>query len=233
MTSQHRNAALRGFQLVLRKAKEFSCCLFFESIINKNNVQGETTMKAIFRGKIFTIPNLLSFSRLLMIPWFVWEYLDQENSIGTALILLLSGFTDTIDGAIARRFNMVSNLGKALDPLADKLTLIAITACLVWRYPRMWLLLGALCVKELFMLVSSLMAIHRTETVLPSDWHGKMTTATLYTVLISHLFFPNIPCPVSDGLIWLCTAMILLSGVLYGIRNIRAIRSVKGVGSHE
>ena len=79
-------------------------------------------MNAIFHGKIFTIPNLLSFLRLVMIPWFVWEYLDQENSIGTALILLLSGFTDTIDGMIARRFNMVSNLGKALDPVADKLT---------------------------------------------------------------------------------------------------------------
>ena len=105
-------------------------------------------MNAIFRGKIFTIPNLLSFLRLVMILWFVWEYLDQENSIGTALILLLSGFTDTIDGWIARRFNMVSNLGKALDPVADKLTQIAMIACLVIRFPHMWVVLGVLVVKE-------------------------------------------------------------------------------------
>ena len=188
-------------------------------------------MKTIFQGKILTIPNILSFTRLLMIPWFMWMYLAKNDSVGTALILLLSGFTDTIDGVIARRFNMVSNLGKALDPVADKLTQIAMMACLVWRFPHMWQVLGALCVKELFMLFSSLMAIRRTEVVLPADWHGKMTTTTLYAVMIAHLLFSELPGPVSDGLICLCTIMILLSGVLYGIRNVRAIRSGKGKGS--
>jgi Phosphatidylglycerophosphate synthase len=190
-------------------------------------------MKTIFQGKILTIPNILTFARLLMIPWFMWMFLARNDSVGTALILLLSGLTDTIDGAIARRFNMVSNLGKALDPVADKLTQITMMACLVWRFPHMWIVLGALCVKELFMLVSSLMAIHRTEEVLSSAWHGKMTTAALYAAMIAHLLFPDMPGLVSDGLICLCTVMILLSGVLYGIRNVRAIRSVKGEGSHE
>lgn len=190
-------------------------------------------MKTIFQGKILTIPNILTFARLLMIPWFMWMFLARNDSVGTALILLLSGLTDTIDGAIARRFNMVSNLGKALDPVADKLTQITMMACLVWRFPHMWIVLGALCVKELFMLVSSLMAIHRTAEVLSSAWHGKMTTAALYAAMIAHLLFPDMPGLVSDGLICLCTVMILLSGVLYGIRNVRAIRSVKGEGSHE
>ncbi len=185
-------------------------------------------MKAIFRGKIWTIPNMLSFARVLMIPWFVWVYLSKQNSNGAAMILLLSGITDTIDGMIARRFNMVSNLGKALDPLADKLTQIAMMACLVFRFEHMWLVLGALCVKELFVLVSSLMAIHRTDEVLPADWHGKMTTTTLYAAMIAHLLFPGMPQTLSDGLILLCTCMILLSGVLYGVRNIRAIRTAKG-----
>ena len=184
-------------------------------------------MNAIFHGKIFTIPNLLSFLRLVMIPWFVWEYLDQENSIGTALILLLSGFTDTIDGWIARRFNMVSNLGKALDPLADKLTQIAMLACLVFLFPRMLLVFIALCVKELFVLTTSLMAIHKTEEVLPADWHGKATTASLYATMVAHLLFPGMPDKLSSGLIVLCTGLVLLSGVLYGIRNIRALKSAK------
>ena len=133
-------------------------------------------MNAIFHGKIFTIPNLLSFLRLVMIPWFVWEYLDQENSIGTALILLLSGFTDTIDGMIARRFNMVSNLGKALDPVADKLTQIAMIACLVIRFPHMWVVLGVLVVKELFVLITSLLSIHKTNEVLPVITHEFLLT---------------------------------------------------------
>ena len=60
-----------------------------------------------------------------------------------------------------------------------------------------------------------------------------MTTAALYAAMIAHLLFPDMPGLVSDGLICLCTVMILLSGVLYGIRNVQAIRSVKGEGSHE
>jgi len=190
-------------------------------------------MKAIFRGKILTIPNALSFSRLLMIPWFVWEYLVQENSTGTALILLLSGFTDTIDGMIARRFNMVSNLGKALDPVADKLTQISMIACLVIRFRHMWAVLGILVVKELFVLITSLLSIHKTNEVLSADWHGKLTTTALYAVMIAHLLLPAMPGMASDTLIGLCICLILLSGVLYGLRNIRLIYSAGKEVCHE
>ena len=190
-------------------------------------------MNAIFRGKIFTIPNLLSFLRLVMIPWFVWEYLDQENSIGTALILLLSGFTDTIDGWIARRFNMVSNLGKALDPVADKLTQITMIACLIVRFPHMWAVLGVLCVKELFVLITSLLSIHKTNEVLSADWHGKLTTTALYATMVAHLLFSAMPPPLSDALIGLCICLILLSGILYGVRNIRSICSAGKEVCHE
>ncbi len=190
-------------------------------------------MRAIFRGKILTVPNVLSFLRLLMIPWFAWEYLVQENSTGTALILLLSGFTDTIDGMIARRFNMVSNLGKALDPVADKLTQIAMIACLVIRFPHMGVVLGVLVVKELFVLITSLLSIHKTNEVLPADWHGKLTTTALYAVMIAHLLFPTLPGTVSDELIGLCICLILLSGVQYGLRNIRSIHSARKEVQHE
>ena len=182
-----------------------------------------TVMQAVFQGKIFTIPNLLSFLRFLMIPWFVWEYLGQESSIGTALILLLSGLTDVIDGWIARRFNMVSNLGKALDPAADKLTQIAMIACLVIRFPHMWAVLGILVVKELFVLITSILSIRKTNEVRSSDWHGKLTTVALYITMTAHLLFPNMPGTASDVLIGLCICLILLSGILYGLRNIRSI----------
>ncbi len=181
-------------------------------------------MKAVFKGRIFTIPNLLSFSRILMIPCFVHVYLFGENSMAAALILLLSGLTDIADGMIARRFDMVSNLGKALDPLADKLTQIAVAVCLVYTFPRMWLLLTALCVKELFVMITSVIAIHRCGEVLPADWHGKITTAAVYGTMIFHLLFPGLPKELSVGLIALCVGLILLSGVLYGIRNFRAMQ---------
>ncbi len=182
-------------------------------------------MKTIFQGKILTIPNLLTFSRILMIPWFLWTYLVKENSFATALILLLSILTDNIDGPIARRWHMESNLGKALDPLADKLTQFCMLVCLQSRFPHMLLVIGMMCVKELAATVTSLAVIKKTNEVFSSEWHGKRATDLLDAVLVLHLLFPGMPGALSYGLILLCTGMILLSGVLYVRRNMRAIRA--------
>ena len=184
-------------------------------------------MKHIFEGRIFTIPNLLSFSRILMIPWFVWMYLGKGNSFAAAMILLLSVITDNIDGPIARRWHMESNLGKALDPLADKLTQISVLLCLRSRFPFMLLIICMMCVKEMAALVTSLVAINRTKVVFSSEWHGKRATDLLDAALILHLLFPGMPGALSYALILLCTGMILLSGVLYVTRNMRAIREAE------
>ena len=76
-------------------------------------------MKALFRGKILTIPNILSLIRVCLIPLFVWLYLAQDDVLATAIVLLLSGLTDALDGVLARPFNLISDFGKALDPGAD------------------------------------------------------------------------------------------------------------------
>ena len=113
-----------------------------DHIVMKNNIQPE--------NRILTIPNLLSAFRLLLIPLFVWLYL-QEKYFYTGLVLLISGITDISDGFIARRFHMVSNVGKVLDPVADKLTQISMLICLVTRYPLMLILVVIMIFKELFM----------------------------------------------------------------------------------
>ena len=190
------------------------------------NCRGDI-VKQIFRGRILTIPNLLSFLRLCMVPWFMWTYLARENTVGTALILLLSGLTDTADGIIARRFDQVTDFGKEFDPFADKVTQIAMMLCLTLRFPRLWWLAGTLCVKELFVLSTSLMAIHQTQTVQGANWHGKMATTMVYAAMVAHLLFPNMADWVSIALTAACTGAVLLSGVLYGIRNIRSIRAGK------
>ena len=73
-------------------------------------------------NRIITVPNLLSFFRFCLIPVIIWSYCVKENPLLAGEILLLSGLTDLADGYIARRFHMISNLGKILDPVADKLT---------------------------------------------------------------------------------------------------------------
>lgn len=181
-------------------------------------------MKTLFKGKILTIPNLLSLIRILLIPLFVWLYLGEENVPATAVVLVLSGLTDALDGFIARHYHMVSNFGKALDPFADKLTQFAMLCCLVVRFPRMLWLIIVLCVKEVLVASSQLLVIRKTELVLGAEWHGKITTILLYAVMILHLLWLDIPATLSWSLVGLCIGMLLLSGVLYGIRNYRAIR---------
>ncbi len=184
-------------------------------------------MKFLFKGKILTIPNLLSAIRILLIPVFMWLYLVRDDITATVIVLVLSGLTDALDGFIARHFQMVSDFGKALDPFADKLTQLAMLCCLVIRFPRMIWLIAVLCVKEIFVAATQLAVINKTEVVLGSDWHGKVTTILLYAVMILHLLWLDMPDSLSWTLVLLCMGMVLLSGVLYGIRNIRAVRTGK------
>jgi len=181
-------------------------------------------LSAFFRGKIVTIPNLLTVLRLLLIPVFMWSYLAKEDVVLTAVLLALSGVTDLADGFIARRFNMVSDLGKALDPLADKLTQVAVIVCLIWRFPRLIVLLAVVCLKELAALITTLAAIRKTDRVYSAAWHGKAATVAIYLTILVHLIWPGITSALSAVLIGLCALLVLLSGVLYILRNIRLIR---------
>lgn len=98
----------------------------------------------------------------------------------TACVLILSGLTDLADGYIARRFNMTSDLGKALDPVADKLTQAAMMLCLLTRFRLMLIPLSIIVIKELVTGVFSLVVIKKTGRVMSADWHGKLTTLLLY-----------------------------------------------------
>lgn len=182
-------------------------------------------MKEIDRTKrIITIPNILSFVRLCLIPIFVYLYIEKQDDKMTCAVLVLSGLTDILDGFIARRFNMVSDLGKALDPVADKLTQFAMMACLLSRFPAMLLPLLLLVVKELSCGITGLMVIRKTGIVLPANWHGKMTTFLLYAMMCLHLVWPKIPAEISQASIIVCTVAMLLSFVLYIIRNVGALK---------
>lgn len=178
-----------------------------------------------YKDKIFTIPNLLSLLRLCMIPVMIWLYICRQDYGMTTFVLVLSGLTDMLDGYIARHCNMISDFGKAFDPVADKLTQIAMMFCLVARFPLMLLPWIILVVKEVFTGITSLLAIHKTGHVEGAVWHGKVTTALLYGTMAVHLLWYNIPSVLSVILICLCTVMMLISAVGYGIRNFKMLLS--------
>ena len=175
--------------------------------------------KPVKKQDILTIPNLLSMLRLAMIPLFVWLYTVRQDFALTAAVLVMSGVTDVVDGFIARRFGMVSDLGKMLDPVADKLTQAAMLLCLLDRFPLMLVPFLLMAVKESYAAVSGMMIIRRTGRVLGAAWHGKMTTVLLYALMLLHVLWAEIPAEVSAMLIGGCVMMLVMSFLLYAMRN--------------
>ena len=185
--------------------------------------------KYLTKEQIFTIPNFMSLFRVVLLPFIVWTYWRGSYDIAVGL-LILSAITDALDGVIARRFNMVSDLGKMLDPLCDKLTQAALLICLASRYWYVWLVFGLLAIKDLTMSVLGSAAIRHRGAVHSAQWYGKVCTVILETVMAVLILFPRIPEKAVIILLCVCSAAILFSLTMYVIYLcglIRADRSRK------
>ena len=176
---------------------------------------------------ILTIPNILSFFRIVLIPIIVLLYVTYERYEWTTLVILFSGLTDIVDGYIARHYNMISDFGKILDPIADKLTQAAILLCLVSRFPKMLYIFIFMAVKETVMGVTGLLSIKSSGEVHGADWHGKLTTVLLYTMMVTHIVWYSIPMNVSDIMLMSVGAVMLISLTLYCSRNVEMIKKNK------
>lgn len=177
------------------------------------------TRKLTLREQIVTLPNLLSLIRLGLIPVIAWLYLKKKSALWTAVVLVFSGITDIVDGYIARHFHLTTDLGKALDPVADKLTQLTMLFCLIFRFPMIGIPFGLLLVKECITGLMSLLVIRKTKKVKGADWHGKVCTVLLYGMMVLHVIWFHIPAAVSNVSVGICTGMMLLSFLLYGVRN--------------
>lgn len=175
------------------------------------------------QNKILTIPNLLSLFRMLLIPVIIWLYTIKRDYFPAGALLILSGLTDLADGFIARHFNAVSNVGKILDPIADKLTQAAMLFCLVTRFPLMAAPFGVLVIKEIFIGTTGLLMIRKTGRVVGADFHGKVATTLLYAMMILHIFWIDITPEVSVITIIICLISMLFTLFVYGKRNLRVL----------
>ncbi len=133
---------------------------------------------------VFNVPNMLSFFRILMIIPFVISFL-KGNYVLSLLILCISGITDILDGIIARKTNQITKLGKFLDPVSDKLTLIAVVICLSLKFSEIIPFVGILLVKDLSMLVAGGVLIANGVELPAARWYGKISTAAFYVSVIS------------------------------------------------
>ena len=135
------------------------------------------------RNKNLTVPNAMSLFRILVIPFFAYFFL-KDNLTAAVIALALSGLSDALDGFVARRFNQITELGKMLDPLADKLTQGTVAVCIAVRYPTICPLLFLLVTKELVMLCGACFLLHRGKKPCAAKWYGKVSTTLFYAAIV-------------------------------------------------
>ena len=157
----------------------------------------------------WTVPNALSLFRLLLVPVIAityWASEYDETYLYVAVgALVLSGLSDAMDGWIARRFNQITEIGKLLDPIADKLTQVTVVTCLTLRYPRLLPLLAICVVKEACQAIGGFLLLGRGEKVRGAKWYGKVSTVIFYVAMSAVVLFND---DLTD------TWMYVLSGVV-------------------
>lgn len=166
------------------------------------------------KKSICTVPNAMSLIRLCLIPVYLWLYCKKQFYGWAVAVLVLSGITDMFDGKIARQFDQVSDIGKVLDPAADKLTQAALIISLAGRYTQIWTLFGLFAAKEILVAAAGILVLIKTDTVNSAQWFGKLTTFVLEVSMGVLVLFPHIPASVANGLFILCG--LLLVGALVG-----------------
>ena len=165
----------------------------------------------IAREEWFYIPNLITLLRLATFPIALWLIATERNYLALGLICL-GILSDVLDGYLARRLNQVSELGKILDPLSDKLAIasLAIVLCIYRDFP-LWAVI-LIIVRDLAILIGSLIALKRKLTIPTSNLLGKFTALAWSLLLLSYL---TPWTTIQTILLVIATALVPISFVIY------------------
>ncbi|WP_427040377.1 CDP-alcohol phosphatidyltransferase family protein [Enterococcus hirae] len=167
-----------------------------------------------WRKEIGTIPNLLSIFRVVLLPFYFYFVLEQSFMLA-GILIALSGITDFLDGFIARKFNQITELGKLLDPVADKLTQLVLILSMAWYRPMIWWIFGLFLIKEGFMFFAGIIGLRKNVKLDRAKWYGKLATAVIYAGMVLLLLFPELPAIWVNWIFGLITYSLLQSFVLY------------------
>ncbi len=189
--------------------------------INAGARQGQ---RHVDSDAVFTIPNLLTVVRFMGVPLFIWLVLGQKEYALATIVLVVMGGTDWVDGYIARRFNQTSRLGRIMDPVADRIALIAVAVTLVIAGVVEWWYLTALVVPDAILLTVSLFYF-RGHPDLPVSRIGKIRTALLL-VGTPLLVVAKLPIPFTEAYFvaaWVFLGLGLLGHWVAACNYFRAI----------
>lgn len=187
-----------------------------------------------WKKEILTIPNLLSLFRLVLIPVYIHLYMKAQTPrqyLVAGSILAVSCLTDLIDGKIARKFNMISTVGKILDPVADKLTQFALTMCLSLKYPVLVPVLALFVVKELFQGIVGLFHLCKGKMLPGALMAGKVCTTVLFVSLTALVLFPEMDPALVNAIALVDSFFLFVSFVNYVLAYYGKNRKVQDLKS--
>ena len=178
----------------------------------------ELNQKEVISKDLMTIPNAISFIRIILITPFV-AFFVKDMYIPAAITIAISGLSDCFDGYIARKLHQESELGKILDPLADKLTLIAAGVCVIFLEPYVLPLMLLMVTKDVLMIIGGSIIIQKGIIPPKSSWYGKVSTVMFYisigTVVLMAIFNFDFIKPLSLTLLGLTSLLMIYSLVNY------------------
>ncbi|MBQ2720745.1 MAG: CDP-alcohol phosphatidyltransferase family protein [Clostridia bacterium] len=171
-----------------------------------------------------TIPNIISIIRIALVPAFCVLYFTPDLRWAAFIILVLSGISDVLDGMIARKFNLVSRVGKVLDPIADKLFQLSTVTCLCIDGAVGWWLLCIMIAKDLFMLIGGSVFYHKTHAVIASKWYGKLTSCLLFSMFVISFFldFMNADLKTSVIIVSVLAGITMIFSIISAVSYTRA-----------
>ena len=151
---------------------------------------------------------------------------DTVDYYLAAIIILLSGLTDFCDGFIARKFNQVTELGKLIDPVADKLTQAAIITALMFKFKWMFFLVVLFVIKELSMLINGIILLRKGKKLDGAMWFGKVSTAVFYFSTFIIISFPMLNSMVVNILMVISAFFMALSFIMYMIEYVKMYKDL-------
>lgn len=179
---------------------------------------------------LINIPNVLCYIRILLVPFFVYLFL-KEYYWQSALVIVAATATDVVDGWIARHFNMITDWGKFIDPLADKLMQFAMLIMAIFKTPWVWILVGLFFVKELIMLIVGLYIYHLGDNLNGAMWCGKLCTVVLDGSLLLIIGLPMnmLINELIITLIAICSGFLIMSFCIYMNEYKKMYKEMKNV----
>lgn len=172
----------------------------------------------IDKKEIFSIPNILCYLRILLVPIFVYTFFifEKDTHYISVVILTVSSITDFLDGYIARKYNMITELGKFIDPVADKLTQITVAIALIYKYPLYLWLAVIIFVKDLMLAIVGLVLLKKNgKHIDGAGMPGKIATCVFFIVSIV-LLAVHVEIAIANILIYITIFLMFIAMVYYG-----------------